>query len=550
VDTQTLLTDAVRRHRAGNLSGAEPLYARILHDHPDHAEALYLLGSLQAQRGQTDAAIASLQRALQAAPELAEAHNNLANALAAAGRLAEAEQCYRCALELRADNPEALCNLAAILERQSRHGEAADILRRAAELRPRDATTLNAWGMSLRGAGRLTDAVAVYRRALELAPDAPELHNNLGNALEELGQHDAAQVRLRRAVRLRPAYAEAWGNLAGSLQAIGRLDEALECYRRGLELRPDLDALRGNRAWIRLLLGEYREGFADYEHRYACGTLLARALPKPRWDGRSLAGRTILLYAEQGFGDTIQFARYAPLVAALGGRVMLACQPELAPLLSRLEGVERVIASTGGAPKEPFDCHAPLPSLPFLLGTTLETIPAKVPYLHARAELIERWRCTIGSGPGLRVGLVWAGNPVHSRDPQRSCPPEVLAPLASLPVVRLFALQKGITAADVARIGGSVTDLGREIRDFDDTAAAVMCLDLVVTVDTSMAHLAGALSRPVWTLIAHQPDWRWMQGRADSPWYPTMRLFRQPRAGDWRAVVGRVVEELRKCRSR
>lgn len=549
MDASYLLRSALQRHRSGDLAAAEPLYHRILAGQPDHAEALYLLGSLHAQRGQADSAIEHLRRALALDPRLAEARNNLANLLAARGEAEEAVGHYRAALDIRPENPEALRNLGLVLQSLDRHDEAVPHLERAVRLCRNDAEGWNALGISLRAIGRTEEAAEAYRRTVTLAPHAAEAHNNLGNALEDLGRRTEAEAHLRRAIALRPDYAEAHGNLGIVLQGLERLDEAKRCYDHALALRPELNRLRGNRAWITLLDGDLRAGFADYEHRFACGVLTERQFPQPRWRGEPLGGRTILIHAEQGLGDTLQFVRYLPMVKARGGRVLFECQPALLGLLRSVTGADAVVARRPDERvEEPFDLHAPLMSLPHLFGTELATIPAEIPYIQPDPDRLAHWRERLCGDSGLRAGLVWAGNPEFRNNHNRSVPLAALAPFATVPGLKLYVLQMGDHALARAEPppGLALTYLRDDIRDFEDTAAAICCLDLLITVCTSAAHLSGALGRPTWTLLHSNADWRWFRHREDSPWYPTMRLWRQPRPGDWAEVVERVAAELRR----
>jgi hypothetical protein len=297
-------------------------------------------------------------------------------------------------------------------------------------------------------------------------------------------------------------------------------------------------------AW--LLLGDYERGWAEYEWRWRTGEMHLPSFAQPRWDGAPLGGRTVLLYAEQGLGDALQFVRYAPLVRQRGGRVIVACRAPLLRLLAGCAGIDRLADQAGDLPA--FDVYAPLLSLPHLLGTTLATVPAAVPYLHADPALVERWRGELAAGPAFRVGIGWQGSPLHPADRRRSVPVSFFRPLAAVPGVRLYSLQKGTGAEQLGGPHGRfpAEDLSPRLADFADTAAVMKNLDLVITVDTALAHLAGALGLPVWVALPFAPDWRWLTGRDDSPWYPTARLFRQPRAGAWAEVFGALAAELRR----
>ncbi len=364
------------------------------------------------------------------------------------------------------------------------------------------------------------------------------------------GQVEEALRSLQEGVRLQPDSAESHSSLGTALCAQGRLDAAVAEYEQAIQLKPDYPDAHWNRALVRLLCGDLERGWPDYEWRWRC----ARHSPmpdftQPRWDGGPLDGRTILLYAEQGLGDTLHFIRYAPLVKARGGRVIVQCQGTLIPLLSRSAGIDG-LAAWGDAPP-PFDVYVPLMTLPSLFHTTLETVPADIPYLIADPDLIAHWRRALTPIRGLRVGIAWQGSPRHPWDRHRSVPLAAFEPLARIEGVQLISLQQGHGVEQLRDLAGRfpVLDLGelvdRTAGPFMDTAAILHNLDLVVSVDTAIAHLAGGLGVPLWLAIHHTPDWRWLLDRDDNPWYPSARLFRQPAPGDWASVFDRMTEELR-----
>jgi hypothetical protein len=366
---------------------------------------------------------------------------------------------------------------------------------------------------------------------------------NLGNAQARLGRHEEAATSYRQAARLRPHYPEAHSNLGNALLEVGHVEEAARCYEEALRQDPEHPSAHWNRAWLRLLCGDFERGWEEYEWRWVTGNAAPRHFRQPVWDGSALWGATILLHAEQGLGDTVQFVRYAPWVKEAGGRVVVECQARLAPLVRTVAGVDEVVEA--GSTLPPFDTHAGLLSLPRIFGTSVKTLPAEVPYFTLDATRIERWRARLAQAGGFKAGLVWAGSPTHKNEHSRSIRLSALAPLAAVSGVSLFSLQRGPQAAELASAPFPITNLEEQNNDILDTAASLTHLDLVIAVDTMVAHLAGALARPVWTLLAYVPDFRWLLGRDDSPWYPTMRLFRQPRPGDWAAVIARVAEELR-----
>ena len=392
------------------------------------------------------------------------------------------------------------------------------------------------------------EAVALIDQAIRIDPRRAVYHVNRGIALHRLGRHREALASFARAIAADPRHVDAHYNRGAVLAELGELDEAKRHFERVIALEPQHAFAHYALGLAFLQQGDFARGWAEHEWRRRGAKLTPDKLVfrEPLWDGRPLGGRTILLHAEQGLGDTIQFVRYAPLVAERGGRVLLACQPSLKRLLSRLDGVEAVL--TGGDRLPTFDVQAPLMSLPYLLGTTVETIPAQIPYLGIDHELAARWAERLRDTPGLKVGLVWAGNPTNPHDRRRSMALANLAPLAAFAEqdVSLISLQKGPAGAEAATPpdGLRLIDLGPELTDLADTAALVAQLDLVISVDTAVAHLAGALGRPVWLLVSHVHDWRWLLGRNATPWYPSMRLFHQSRPGDWQSVVSSVCTAL------
>jgi Flp pilus assembly protein TadD len=458
-----------------------------------------------------DEAIVCYRRAIALQPDLAEAHHNLGNALADQNQLDDAVLCYRRAIALRPDWSEAHNHLGTVLLAQGNAQQALACHRTALALRAGDPRTLCYLGDALAYQGALDAAIDSYRQSLSIDPTDHETHNNLGNALLDAR----------------------------------RLDEAIACYRQALSLRPDLLAIRSNLSKALLTQGNLLEGFAEQESRWCVAANPTGALPPDVWDGRDVRGKTVLIHTEQGFGDTIQFIRYAPLLAARGARVVIECQPQLQRLLQAMPGVDGVLGR--GQQLPPFDFRALLMSLPANFKTTLETIPAQVPYLRAPNELTQRWRQRLAEDRQcLKVGLAWAGNPRQKNDHNRSMQLSMLAPLARVPGARFYSLQTGDAARQLNECGGALrlVDCAPELFDFAQTAALIENLDLVISVDTAVAHLAGALGRPVWTLLAFAADWRWLLHRADNPWYPTMRLFRQRSWGDWTPVVERVLTEL------
>jgi tetratricopeptide (TPR) repeat protein len=573
----------------GNFAEAESCYRRVLQQQPGRAQVHNSLGIVFARQGRRPEAAACFTEAVRLQPDLAVAHNNLGNILKEQGRLEEALKRYETAVALKPDFADGHNNLGSALRNLGRFEAAALSCRRALALQPNVAEAHNNLGAALAGLKRWDEAVASYREALRLQPQQASVHNNLGAALAELDRLDEAAASLREAIRLRPTWADAHNNLGNVLRRLERLDEAASAYReavrlqpdladghnnlaltfadlgqtdaalasyeRALQLRPESSEYHKNRALTLLAQGDLQRGWAEFEWRWGCAELPVRPLGRPEWDGAPLNGRTILLHAEQGLGDTLHFVRYVPLVRQRGGKVVLAVQRALVPLLRGLGGVESLVAQGDTLPA--FDVHAPLLSLPRIFGTTLDNIPAAVPYLAADPALVEHWKRELGALASLRelsswrIGIAWHGSATHKRNRQRSIPLAHFAALAQVPGVQLFSLQKGPGQEQLAEVAGrfAVVDLGRRLDEqtgpFLDTAAVMKNLDLVICCDSAPAHLAGALGVPVWVGLSFAPDWRWLQGREDSPWYPTMRLFRQPRPGAWDKVFERMAEALR-----
>jgi len=393
-------------------------------------------------------------------------------------------------------------------------------------------------------AGHPDDAIHLIGRAIGLKPSA-EAHSNLGVALREKGRLDEAIDAHRLALALKPDYADAWRNLGVALNAKGLFDEAMSAFERAVEIKPDFADVHFNLGVLRLLRGDFQNGWPEYEWRWKLQSQLTSRPQGPgQWDGSELGGQTILLYGEQGIGDTLQFIRYVPLVVARGGRVIVECPRELASLFEAFAGIERVVVT--GEPRPRFDQHCALLSLPRVFSTQIDSIPAEIPYVKADPRLVEQWQRRSGPKQDVRVGLAWAGRPTHRNDRYRSIAFSELAPLWSQKGIEFYSLQKGPAAQQRPPDGTRWVDWTDDLHDFAQTAALIENLDLVITVDTSVAHLAGAMGKPVWVLLPFVPDWRWLLNREDSPWYPTARLFRQNAISDWQGVINSVVGRLHK----
>jgi Tfp pilus assembly protein PilF len=468
----------------------------------------------------------------------------VAGASLQAGDPARAEQLCRRILEIDFDSAQAWFILGVVCQLSGKARESVDCYRNSLGLMPANAEAWNNLGVSLQSLRSPEEAAPCFQEALRFEPGYAQAHNNLGNALQAQGMLEEAAACYRRAFHHKPDYARAYDHLGLVLQAQGRLEEAVECHDQALRLAPSLAEPHLHRAMAWLQLGDFARGWNEYEWRWRCRANGSRSFDQPVWNGDPLEGRTILLHTEQGLGDAIQFIRYSRLVKQRGGCVIVACQQPLARILASCTGVDGVIEE--GAPLPPFHCHAPLLSLPRIFETTLETVPAEIPYLAALPVLVNQWSAQPSPAEGFNIGVAWQGSPEHMKDRQRSFRLAELEPLSRVPGVRLFSLQKGFGAEQLADCSCRfpIVDLGSRLGDLMDTAAAIKALDLVVTPDTALAHLAGALGAPVWVALPFATDWRWLLGREDSPWYPSLRLFRQERWGDWGEVFERMAVAL------
>jgi tetratricopeptide (TPR) repeat protein len=536
-------------HQAGQLRLAEETYRQVLRADPRSARAWFALAQLCEADHRPAEAAACFRQALEIEPREAEGHFHLGNVLVQQCKYAEAEAAYRRCRELRPDHVAAVVNLGYCLGELDRLAEARVCYEQAIGQNPNLPEVHHNLGNLFREQGQLDQALRCYEQALRFRPDYAKAYINRGIALVAQGRLDEAVRNLERGAQLQPNLADSHSSLGVALAMQQRFDEAFACYERALALSPDHAEAAWNRSLLWLLLGDYRRGWPAYEARWNCKrTTLLPAFTQPRWDGSPLAGRTILLYGEQGLGDTLNFIRYAPLVKARGGQVIVQCQNALLPILSRTSGIDQLIA--WGATPPPFDVYSPLLSVPALVGTTVETIPAEVPYILPDPELVAHWRRQLAPIRGFRVGITWQGSPRHPWDRHRSVPLELFEPLARVEGVRLISLQKGAGSEQLRALAGRfpVQSLGELLDEtsgpFMDTAAVLANLDLVVCIDTALAHLAGAMGVPTWLALAFTPDWRWLLGREDSPWYPALRLFRQTKPGDWAGVFRRMAGEL------
>ncbi|HID24733.1 MAG TPA: tetratricopeptide repeat protein [Planctomycetaceae bacterium] len=574
---------AIREHRRGQLAEAERLYRAVLADPPLRIEVTELLAALLLQQKRFNEASELLRELSEQCPDSAAVHNNLGIALKAAGRGREAGDAFQRALRIDARYPQAWYNLGVLLADAGRPGDAEEYFQRCLSLNPSDAEALwrlaaalaaqqkwqaaeavyrrllraqpdhvnamiNLAGILVR-CHRLDEAAALFRDVLRLRPDYAEIHSNLSYVAEQQGRFEEAIDHARQALELKPDLADAYNNWGVALRSLHRLEEACQRFRQALQLRPDFALAEFNLATTRLLAGDFAGGWAGYERRFEAVGRQAGPFPRPRWDGRPCPGRRLLVYSDQGFGDAIQFVRFLPALKERSqATIILACSAELRPLLAGVVGADEVVAET---PWPSFDYYLPLASAPVVLHADARSLQVEVPYVPAPKPLRSELRQLLRRArrDQRKVGLVWQGNPAQQRDTLRSCRLDQWLEWSHVPGLCFFSLQKDDAGRkQLAALADrwQIIDIGSHLRDFADTAAVLQELDLLISVDTAAAHLAGALGRPVWTLLCHTPDWRWLLDGPATPWYPTMRLFRQARWGDWAEVVRKVRSELQR----
>jgi len=521
-------------------------YERALAIKPDYAEARLNCGIALHALGRLEEALASFDHVLAVKPGYAVAHYNRAIVLQALGRLEDALAGYAQAVRLKPDYAAAFNAQGQVLQTLKRPEEALASYGQAVRIDPGYAEAFNNQGNALQDLRRWEEALACYDQALRLKPGYAEALHNRGAALQHLDRPQEAVACYDQALRLKPGYAEAHCNRGAALQELGQAQAALASYAQALRLKPGYADAHFNESLARLLTGDFARGWEEYEWRWRAAAFPSprRDIPQPLWLGQEpLQGKTILLHAEQGLGDTIQFCRYAKRVAEQGATVWLEVPAPLKALLTTLEGVGGIVAA--GEPLPAFDYHCPLMSLPLACRTTLANIPAAASYLRADPGLAKRWQARLGGAALPRIGLVWSGGTAFKNDRNRSIPLSQFSKLPT-PQAQFASLQKELREADRAELERhpEIAHYGDELFDFAETAALIANLDLVVAVDTAVAHLAAALGKPVWLLLPFCPDWRWLLDRDDSPWYPTVRLFRQDTPGDWDGVIARVADAL------
>jgi tetratricopeptide (TPR) repeat protein len=569
----------------GQLDEAIIHYQKSLSLNPDFADAYYNLGTIFQDKKQYDEAISCYQKVLQLNSNDVDAYYNLGFALQEKGRHEEAIPFYRKALQLNPKLDEAYARIGLALQEMDQSDEAIGFYRKANQLDPNNFVALYGLGTTLQQKEEFDEAIICYKKALQIVPNSKaynnlahimqkkqqfdealtcfqkaleldpsyaQVHMSIGAVLYEKQQFDEALTCFQKALELDPSYAEAYCGLGSTLNEKKQLDESMACYHKALQLNPNSAEAHWNMSLAYLTLGNYRDGWKEYEWRWKVKDHLKYGcfhrptdFTQPILNRLDAAGHTILIYAEQGLGDEIQFIRYAPLVAQCGAKVVMECHKELFTLFQSVKGVNHIIVQ--GEPLPGFDIQCPLLTLPLVFNTTLENVISEVPYLGINSSLIRKWGGKIQNNKSaFNIGIAWAGSPTYKGNTLRSCRLNTFSPLARFKDITFYSLQKGEASGQAKNPPHDLNfiDLTEGINDFSDTAALIENLDLVISVDTAVAHLAGALGRPVWTLLPFAADWRWMLDREDSPWYPTMRLFRQSSPRDWESVIEKVRDEL------
>ncbi len=532
------------------LAQAKVFLEATLKIQPNHYNALHLLSVIAAKANDLEIAIGLMDKAIAINPDVAAVHYNRGLALQELKKFHEASKSYAKAFTLKPDYEEAYYNCGIVLGELQEFDVALLCYDKLISLKPDCAEAHNNRGSVLKEIKQYDAALASFDRAITLKPDYELAHYNRGATLVDIRQFDTALASYDKTISLKPDFAEAYNNRGNVLKAIKQFDAALKNYNKAISLKPDYAEAHWNKSLQLLLSGEFEDGLKEYEWRWKWDKFSSpkRNFTQPQWDGdQSIAGKTVLLHSEQGLGDAIQFVRYAKMVSDLGARVILEVNKPLASLFTNLDGVSQVVT---GNPLPPFDLHCPLLSLPLAFKTNINTIPASVPYLSGNSENITRLKTRLGDKRNLRIGLVWSGSMNHKNDQNRSLLLSTL--LQHFPrKYQYVSLQKEIRDEDIKTLQSrpDILQFNDELNDFSDTAALCMLMDVIISVDTSVAHLAGALGKHVWILLPYIPDWRWLLDRNDSPWYPTAKLYRQEKIGDWAGVLEIIKSDLMKLRN-
>lgn len=587
VDLSTIMAEALRLQESGHVAQAMVLYRRVLVIQPNHLEALNNLGNLLRKHQQPTEALLMFQRALALAPNLAEIHNNIGGVYFGLGQHQAALQSYQRAITLNPNMAQAYFNIGTLYQKQKNYLQAAKLYHQAVAinpnynnalfnlatlykdsgdfekanlyfnrvlaLNPNYAEALNNLGVLYQGQERWDESIVFFERALLLKPNLMESLNNLGNVYHQQGRLKEALVQYDKVLATRPDYYQVWVNKAVVLQESGRIKESQACFERAVSLDPDYTEGACYSAFNYLLQGDFERGWKAYRNRYKVDVYIERnhtdKYVEPLWEGQAIAkSKTLLVHSEQGFGDTIQFLRYLPLLRKrIKGKIILQCQPGLFRLFEQLGPTyyDEIVCEVD--PIRAHDFHVPIMTLAELFETRLDTIPNEVPYIFPDATLVSTWKKRMDLTPKtLHIGFGWTGDPKNRHNRYRSCDINLFRQLAEVPGVKLYSLQVGEQAMELETLLEPFpgVNLGKHIYDFADTAAIMANLDMIVSVETALVHLAGAMAIPTWVPLAHIPEWRWLLDREDSPWYPTIRLFRQPDFGDWASVFGRIKASL------
>lgn len=544
-EAERTVQGAVALLRAGRAHDAAQLFQTVVAERPQHAHALNGLGLSSLAANEPENAATYFARAANADPANVGFQMNLGTALMKQRRFVEAEQAYRNVLARAPEDANAQSNLAIVLAQLGRVDEAIASAHKAIAINPGMIGAHTNLAGFLKQKGLYAEAVEAYKAGLDLAPSHSGLLSEYATYLGRAGRLEEALQTLQQAIRAAPSSSQVYMNLAFLLQGELRMDEAVDAYRKAKELAPENALCHMNLGVALLMAGQWEEGLQEYEWRLKNRDLYTSTFTPNRWDGSDPAGKTLVIRSEQGIGDSFNFIRYAYPIAQRGAKVIVEAHAPAARLIASAPGVAQVFVQGQAPPRADFEI--PIASLPLVAQVRPDSIFAPVPYLKAEQDRVEAWAERMKQYPAkIKVGIVWAGSNQNPRDASRSMKLMDFAPLASVSGVRLFGLQKGIAAMQIFSAGPSmgIVDFAPFLNSFDDTAAALMNLDLLISVDTSVAHLAGALGKPVWLLIERVPDWRWMLNRSETAWYPTMKLFRQPRRGDWETVIQQVVQEL------
>ena len=582
-EVQIQLKAALAHHQAGELDQAATIYQHVLDTNARQWEARYYLGTLQLQRGDLDQSIRTFLQVVQLQPELPDVHNNLGVAYHAAGKWQEAGQSFEQAIRLNPHYERAYFNLGSLFESRGVFSEAVKCYQKAHDLSPGNLDTHQKLADALKSAGewaraediyrellvakpgdfdlsmklayvlvlqrQYQEAIMLYESMLKISPDHYQILVSLSYVYEAVANIDAAIEAAERSIQVAPTQPEGYNNLGNAFKLKHDLENASENFRKAISLRPDFAMAEFNLATTRMLQGNLQDGWRGYERRTDIAASPQQQYPGQQWQGEPLTGKSICLWCEQGFGDTLLFLRFAIELKKRGAaRVLVLCQTELAALLKQVPEIDQILKA--GDPQPECDYQCALLSVPFYLETSLETIPAAVPFLQPLADRQQYWASLLSDLPGAKVGLNWCGNPDFPKNELRSIPLESFLPLGKREDIQLISLQQvsGLEQIEALQNEWNLWQPGPEYQadtgDFSETAALIQNLDLVITTDTAVAHLAGSLGKPVWILVSRLPEWRWLLKRADSPWYPTARLFRQTEPGDWEPVIQAVQTEL------